>query len=104
MTFIYFADDKLAVRFEHITAVRELNTDDVDGQGTNLPSIPGDDRRPGVSTGATTELTTQKGTYYTSVPFDEVVHALSQIEEVTQWKANHPPRTWEARVKVKSRD
>lgn len=89
-TFVFFQDDRLAIRFDHITAVRELSTDDVDGMGGNLPSIPGDDRRPGVSAGATTEITTQKGTYYTSVPFDEVLHLLSQAAIIQIWRAGHP--------------
>lgn len=73
MTFAFFADDKLAVRYDQITAVRSLTEEDIDPRTGNL--------RSGIPADAVTEVVTQRGTYYTTVPFDDFLKMVVELEK-----------------------
>ncbi len=69
--FVMFTDDKFAVRYDQITAVRQLDERDIDTRTGDL--------RKGIPADAVTEVVTARGTYYTSVPFEEIVEMLVEL-------------------------
>ena len=73
MAFLFFTDDKLAVRYDQITAVRSLGEDDIDPRTGNL--------RSGIPADAVTEVVTLRGTYYTSVAFDDFLEIARNLEQ-----------------------